>query len=65
MGTPIYQNNFFISYKSLENECQKYKIAKALINFDELKFQDIFVSSDCGKNLERICQYLIIKLMEY
>ena len=51
MGTLIYQNNFFISYKSLENECQKYKIAKALINFDELKFEDIFVSSDCGKNL--------------
>jgi len=51
MGTLIFEDNIFISYMLMDNNCQRYKIASAKINFDKLIFEDIFSSNVCGENL--------------
>ena len=51
MGSLIYQDQIFISYRTIQNDCQKYKISKAKINLENLKFEDFYESNDCGENL--------------
>jgi len=51
MGTLIYEKRIYISYLSFDNNCQRYNIASAKINFSELKFENFFKSKSCGVNL--------------
>ena len=51
MGTLLDENNLYVSYMVLDNECQRYNIASAKINFNKLIFKDIFNSNVCGNNL--------------
>tara|TARA_Y100000590_G_scaffold2893_1_gene3819 strand:+ start:1948 stop:3291 length:1344 start_codon:yes stop_codon:yes gene_type:complete len=51
MGSLLHQNYIFISYRTIKNDCQKFKISKAKINLENLKFEDFYESKDCGENL--------------
>ena len=51
MGTLTHNNNIFISFLDIKNNCQIYNIASAQINFDSLLFKKIFTSESCGSNL--------------
>ena len=51
IGTLTHNNNIFISYLDIKNNCQIYNIASAQINFDSLLFKKIFTSESCGSNL--------------
>ena len=51
MGTLIYDKKIFISHLSYENNCQKYNISHANINFENLIFENFFKSESCGENL--------------
>ena len=51
MGTLIHENKIYISYLTFDNNCQRYNIASAKINFSELKFENFFKSKSCGENL--------------
>lgn len=51
MGSLIDRDQIYVSYLLTKNNCQEYKISKAKINFENLIFEDFFVSKDCGKNL--------------
>ena len=41
----------FISYLNYENNCQKYNIAFANIDLENLVFKNFFKSESCGENL--------------
>ena len=51
MGTLIDKDQIYISYLLKKDNCQQYKISKAKINFENLFFEDFFISKACGKNL--------------
>ena len=51
MGTLIHEKKIYISYLSFDNNCQRYNIASAKLNFSELKFKNFFKSKSCGVNL--------------
>jgi len=51
LGTLVYNDKIFISYLNKENNCQKYSIASSEVNFDKLKFKNIFTSNACGTQL--------------
>ena len=51
MGSLLHQNYIFISYRTIQSDCQKFKISKAKINLENLKFEDFYESKDCGENL--------------
>ena len=51
MGTLIYDKKIFISYLNYENNCQKYNIAFANIDLENLVFKNFFKSESCGENL--------------
>ena len=51
MGTLIYKNIIFVSYLSMNDNCQQYNIVSAEINFTNIKFKNFFTSDACGLNL--------------
>lgn len=49
LDTFIFENNLFVSFIKLENECKTFNISYAEFNKDNLDFKKLFVDNKCGK----------------
>lgn len=47
----IYKENLYISFSIKNKNCQKFRIAKAKLNLNFLKFKNIFQPEECGESV--------------
>lgn len=51
LDTFIYKENLYVSYSIKNENCQKFRIAKATLNLNFLKFKKIFQPEECGDSV--------------
>ena len=47
----IYKDDLYISFSKKSDDCQKFRVAKAALNLNFLKFKNIFQPEECGDSV--------------
>lgn len=47
----IYKDDLYISFSKKSDDCQKFRVAKATLNLNFLKFKNIFQPGECGDSV--------------